>query len=108
MHVDPVWLRRAARGHRPLHVTCPVMAVRPPAEKAVPFDRVYVGEAVHKGTAYPGEHQPSSAAPFGTRSTPFCRTAPEARGKYARANAGAAERSDLRPDRLRHVADTHA
>ena len=24
-------------------------------------NRIYIGEAVHKGTAYPGEHRPSSA-----------------------------------------------
>jgi len=33
-------------------------------------NRIYVGEAVHKGQSYPGEHAPSSTARSGTRCTP--------------------------------------
>ena len=33
-------------------------------------NRVYVGDAVHKGVAYPGSTRPSSASTFGAKSTP--------------------------------------
>jgi len=46
-------------------------------------NRVYLGEAVHKGTSYPGEHRPITAAICGTTSILSCarvpRRAPAAR-----------------------------
>ena len=40
-------------------------------------NRVYRGEALHKGKAYPGEQTPSSMQTFGIAYTPFSRKAPE-------------------------------
>ena len=37
-------------------------------------NRVYIGEAVHKGTSYPGEHQASRLS-SGIRCMPYCRRA---------------------------------
>ena len=47
-------------------------------------NRVYVGEAVHKGTSHPGEHERSSIAPPGTRCTP---SSPRIRSLVAMARA---------------------
>ena len=38
-------------------------------------NRAYIGEAVHKGTGYPGEHQRLIDRGHGTRCTPSCRRA---------------------------------
>ena len=54
-------------------------------------NRAYIGEAVHKGTSYPGEHEPrSSTARRGTASTPSCR---RAHGNAPRAPAPRRRRS---------------
>ena len=43
-------------------------------------NRTYLGEAVHKGTSYPGEHEAIVDAGPGTRCTPSCRERPHALG----------------------------
>ena len=45
-------------------------------------NRIYIGEAVHKGSVYPGEHEAIIDASSGTRCTPSCRRA-RARGPTA-------------------------
>ena len=73
-------------------------------------NRAYIGEAVHKGVSYPGEHKAIvSKAALGQG---LCRPQSTARDDARRATTGpdasVAERPYLRPDRLRHDADAHA
>ena len=72
-------------------------------------NRIYVGDAVHKGTAYPGEHTAIiSQGPLGQGAQHHCREpAQDGRRSTPRADAGAAQGADLRTDGLRHVADPH-
>ena len=72
-------------------------------------NRIYIGEAVHKGTAYPGEHAGDHSA------RALGQGARHPAGKPARPgqpqpepDAGAAEGPDLRRRRAGDVADPHA
>ena len=70
-------------------------------------NRVYVGEAVHKGTAYPGEHEAIIDRELWDRVHAIL--AENARTRSAQhpgADAGAAEGADLRADR-RAMSPTH-
>ena len=72
-------------------------------------NRVYIGEAVHKGTAYPGEHEAIiSQRALGQGPRHPAREPAQARRQHPGADAGAAEGADLRPDRPRDDADPHA
>ena len=72
-------------------------------------NRVYIGEAVHKGTAYPGEHQAIiEPRALGQGPRDPAREPAQARRAYPGADAGAAEGADLRADRPRDDADPHA
>ena len=71
-------------------------------------NRLYVGDAVHKGTAYPGEHQAIvTRALWEKVHADFAREPAQACRRYAVVGAGLVEGADLRPDRLCHVADPH-
>ena len=61
-------------------------------------NRVYIGQAVHKGTAYPGEHRAIVSQGLGQGSRHPCRQSPSARSANPSADAGSAERFDLRSD----------
>jgi DNA invertase Pin-like site-specific DNA recombinase len=52
-------------------------------------NRVYVGEAVHKGTAYPGEHQPIIDRALWDRVHAILRESPRKRGAHTRAQTPA-------------------
>jgi DNA invertase Pin-like site-specific DNA recombinase len=52
-------------------------------------NRVYVGEAVHKGTAYPGEHQPIITRTVWDRVHAILRESPRKRGAHTRAQTPA-------------------
>jgi site-specific DNA recombinase len=72
-------------------------------------NRVYVGDAVHKGTSYPGEHQAIVDRALWDRVRDIVRESPRARTMRTRAQTPAfAQRTDFRSNRLRHVADAHA
>ena len=62
-------------------------------------NRVYLGEAMHKARAIPASTRRSSSVTPGTRSTPFWTGTPAPRQRHPRADAGAAERPDLRARR---------
>jgi hypothetical protein len=70
-------------------------------------NRTYIGEAVHKGQVYPGEHAGDRAA--GAVGPGACRSCRSARGSRAQQSpaqhAGAAEGADLRAGRAGDVAD---
>jgi hypothetical protein len=66
-------------------------------------NRIYVGDAVHKGTSYPGEHHAIIDRALWDRVHDVLRESPRARTMRTRADPGFAERTDFRPDRLRHV-----
>ena len=72
-------------------------------------NRTYVGEVVHKGNVYPGEHQAIVSRELWDRvhADPAGKPA-GARQQEPRANAGAAARPDLRCRRAGHVAHPHA
>ena len=71
-------------------------------------NRVYIGEAVHKGTAYPGEHQAIiDQRALGQGARHPAREPAQARRTHAGADAGAAEGPDLRADRPGDDADAH-
>ena len=52
-------------------------------------NRVYIGEAVHKGTAYPGEHQPIISRALWDKVHLILRESPRARAANTRAQAPA-------------------
>jgi DNA invertase Pin-like site-specific DNA recombinase len=52
-------------------------------------NRVYVGDAVHKGTAYPGEHQPIIDRSLWDRLHTILRESPRKRGAHTRAQTPA-------------------
>ena len=52
-------------------------------------NRVYLGDAVHKGVAYPGEHQPIIGRELWARVHDILRTRPATRAANARARAPA-------------------
>ena len=71
-------------------------------------NRTYLGQAVHKGTAYPGEHAAIIDQDLWDKVHAIL--AENARTRSARhpgADAGAAEGADLRADRRGDVADAH-
>ena len=66
-------------------------------------NRVYLGEAVHKGQSHPGEHEAIVGQDLWDKVHAILQESPRKRaGKHAGADAGAAEGPDLRPDRARH------
>ena len=72
-------------------------------------NRTYLGLAVHKGTAHPGEHAAiieQDAVGQGPRDPR--RERPDPVSQHPGADPGAAEGADLRADRRRDVADAHA
>ena len=72
-------------------------------------NRVYIGEAVHKGTAYPGEHEAIISQALWDKVHSILRESPRKRAaRHAGADAGPAEGPDLRADRPGHDADPHA
>ena len=72
-------------------------------------NQTYVGLAVHKGMAYPGEHEAIiDQAALGQGAHDPRRERPHPVGAHPGADAGAAEGPDLRADRRRHVADAHS
>jgi hypothetical protein len=72
-------------------------------------NRVYVGQAVHKGTVYLGEHKAIISQDLWDKVHAILRDCPRRRGcPYSVADAGLAKGPHLRSDRLRHVADAHA
>ena len=72
-------------------------------------NRVYIGEAVHKGTSYPGEHQAIIIArSLGQGPLDHRRDTGQAGRSLPRADAGIAARPDLRTERLCHDARPHA
>jgi DNA invertase Pin-like site-specific DNA recombinase len=70
-------------------------------------NRVYLGKAVHKRVAYPGEHAAiiDQRAWEGARG--HGRAGPPSRRRHPRAGACAAEGPDLRPERPGDVAEPH-
>ena len=71
-------------------------------------NRVYLGEAVHKGTALSGRaHGDRRPGPTGTKCTRSWRRALGPGRRHPSADAGSPEGPDLRPDRRGHVADAH-
>ena len=71
-------------------------------------NRVYIGEAVHKGTAYPGEHEAIIDRDLWDKVHAILPESPRKRAaQHPGADAGAAEGADLRADRRGHVADPH-
>ena len=63
-------------------------------------NRVYIGEAVHKGTAYPGEHEAIIDRTLWDKVHAILRESPRKRAaQHAGADAGAAQGPDLRADR---------
>ena len=71
-------------------------------------NRLYIGEAVHKGQSHPGEHEAIIAQDLWDKVHAILQESPRKRASQdAGADAGAAEGADLRPDRARHVADPH-
>ncbi len=52
-------------------------------------NRVYIGEAVHKGTAYPGEHQPIISRAVWDRVHAILRESPRSRAANTRAQSAA-------------------
>jgi hypothetical protein len=71
-------------------------------------NRVYIGEAVHKGIAYPGEHEAIVGKDLWDRSAcrPWREPASPSR-QVPGTDAGIAEGPHLRTDRPGHVADPH-
>ena len=83
-----------------------------PIDKGVLYkllnNRLYIGEAVHKGESYPGEHEAIVDRVLWDKVHASPQAEPEeASRRRSRADAGAAEGSDLRAGRLRNVADAH-
>ena len=71
-------------------------------------NRVYLGEAVHKGTAHPGEHDAIIERDLWDQVHELISESPHKRGtRPKRAHAGHSERPDLRPDRRGHDAGSH-
>ena len=72
-------------------------------------NRVYIGEAVHKGDSLSGRarghHRPGA---LGKGSCHPARKSTESRRPYPRRDAGTAERAAVRPGRCRLLADAHA
>src|SRR4051812_4344922 len=84
-----------------------------PADKGYLYkiinNRVYVGEAVHKGTAYPGEHQPIIDRKLWDRVHSLLQESPRKRGNGNRAQTPALLKgAAVRADRPHHDADAHA
>ena len=72
-------------------------------------NRVYLGEAVHKGTPYPGEHAGDHRSrDLGQGPRHPRREHGRSRQRHARADAGVAARADLRARRPRDDAVAHA
>ena len=72
-------------------------------------NRTYVGEVVHKGNVYPGEHQAIVSQELWDRVHRFLRESPRAAPtRTAHKVTGTAPRPDLRCRRAGHVAHTHA
>ena len=70
-------------------------------------NRVYIGEAVHKGQSYPGEHEAIVVQALWDKVQAILAESPRSRaGASAGADAGAAEGPDLRADR-RAMSPTH-
>ena len=71
-------------------------------------NRVYIGEAVHKGTAYPGEHQPIIAKALWDKVQAGVRREPQQAWRQdPRPDSRPAQGPDLRTDRAGHVADPY-
>ncbi len=71
-------------------------------------NRVYVGEAVHKGTAYPGEHQAIIDRALWDQVHSILQDSPRRRAStYSGADAFPAQRTNIRPDREGDDAFTH-
>ncbi len=70
-------------------------------------NRVYRGDAVHKGKAYPGEHQPSSTSNCGISPCHLAAEPAKARQQHARAGACVAQGPDLHGNGRRHDAEQH-
>jgi len=71
-------------------------------------NRIYLGEAVHKGTSYPGEHAAiHRRSDLGQGACRSRRESGRSRQRHARADAGAAARPDLRARRTRDDAVAH-
>ena len=71
-------------------------------------NRTYLGLAVHKGTAHPGEHDAIiDQDSLGQGARDPGRESSEAFGQHPGADPSAAEGADLRADGRRHVADAH-
>ena len=72
-------------------------------------NRIYLGEAVHKGTSYPGEHAGDHRSrDLGQGARHPRREYGRSRQRHARADAGVAARPDLRARRPRDDAVAHA
>ena len=71
-------------------------------------NRVYVGDAVHKGESHPGEHEASVAKSMGQGSCDPARESEKAREQNAGADPSAAEGADLRTNGTCHGADAHS
>ena len=72
-------------------------------------NRVYLGEAVHKGTAYPGEHEAIIDRDLWDKVHAILRESPRKRADTdAGADAGAAKGLIFGPTGRRDVADPHA
>jgi len=69
-------------------------------------NRVYLGEAVHNGIAYPGEHAPIVDQRTWDKAHPVM-AKPAHRRRDPGRGACAAEGSDPRPERPRYVAEPH-
>jgi hypothetical protein len=70
-------------------------------------NHVYIGQAVHKGTAYPGEHQAIISQALWDEVHSILIESPCARPSDADANTRTAEGPDLRADRPGHDAGAH-
>ena len=72
-------------------------------------NRVYIGEAVHKGTAYPGEHEAIIDRTLWDRVHAISAESPRKRGVQTRAQTPALLKGLIfGPTGARHVADPHA
>ena len=70
-------------------------------------NRVYLGEAVHKGTPYPGEHPPIIEPNLWDQVHSLIGASPRARPSVTGTNAGITERSHLRTNWHTHDARPH-
>jgi site-specific DNA recombinase len=70
-------------------------------------NRVYIGDAVHKGTPYPGEHQPIIECKLWAKAHALLRESPRKRGAKSKAHTPALLRGVIFDSQGRAMSPTH-